>query len=57
MFQGIVFLVQDPWSGEWTPYSLGRISAIVIIILFIGCLPEGVVLDYIMPLALLPVLL
>ena len=40
MFQGLVFLAQDPFAGSpvWrleTPHSLGRTSAIVVILLLV----------------------
>lgn len=46
------------WCGAWTPHSLGRTSAIVIILWFVGCLPRVVCLDSVCVLLhLLPVLL
>ena len=42
--------------GAWTPQSLRRASAIVIILLFVGHLPMGVDLDYTVSLALLVIL-
>ena len=51
MFWGLVFLMQDPlawgvWRGAWTPCFLGKTSAIIIILLFVGCPPRGMGLDY-----------
>ena len=47
----LIFPVQDPQVGEADVgcgplYSLGRTSAIVIILLFVGYLAQGVSLDY-----------
>ena len=43
------------WCGAWTPCSLCRNSAIVIILPFVGCLPGGVGLAYTVSLPLLSV--
>ena len=48
---GLISPVQDPQVGEpdvgcGPLYSLGRTSAIVIILLFVGYLAQGVGLDY-----------
>ena len=62
LFWGLIFLVQDPQAGQpdvglRPPHSLGRISAIVIILLFRGCLPRDVGLNYTASRPLLSVLL
>ena len=58
MFWGLVFPVQDPQAGEHnvglSPFSLGRTSAIVINLPFVGHLPRGLGLDYNVPSPLLP---
>lgn len=51
---GLISPVQDPQAGEpdvgcGPLYSLGRTSAIVIILLFVGYLAQGVGLDYTAP--------
>ena len=51
MFRELIFLVQDPcgwgaWCGAWTPHSLGRISAVVIILPFVGHPRKSMGLDY-----------
>lgn len=33
------------WGGAWSPHSLGRTSAVVIVLLFVGCLHRVVGLD------------
>ena len=45
------------WCKVWIPCFLGRTTAIVIIILFMGCLPGGFGLDYTMSVPLQPILL
>lgn len=51
IFWGLLFLVQDPLSGEpscgaWILCSLGRTIAIVAIFPFVGCLPRAMGLDH-----------
>ena len=43
--------------GAQTPHSFGRTSAVVIILLFVGCVTRGVGLDYTASLPLLLILL
>ena len=52
MFWGLIFQVQDPfpeppWCGAQVTHSLGRTSATLIILLFVGHTPRGMNLDYI----------
>ena len=47
IFWGLFFPVQNYWAGEirWKLHSLGRTSAIVMILPFVGHLPRGLGLD------------
>ena len=59
MLLGFIFLMQNPcrrpWCRVWALCALERISAIVIIHLFVCCLPRVVNFDYIVSLHLLPI--
>jgi len=60
MFWALVLLGQNPpgWGahcGAWTPHSLERTSAIVIILLFVSQLPRDVGLDYTLSQFFLPI--